>query len=67
MHIPVEQISRIRVDGGADSSVYRPASRLSSFGFSGTIAHGAFATRGSTVRDSRLLSAVSRYRDQLAD
>ena len=59
MHIPVEQISRIRVDGGADSSVSEPESRLSSFGFSGTIAHGAFSTRGTASGDAGIASAAS--------
>ena len=45
-------------------------SRLSSFGFSGTIAHGAFSTLGgSTLRDDvgTPSAAASRYRGHLAD
>jgi acyl transferase domain-containing protein len=65
MHLPVEQILRVEVAGGANNFKPRSDSRLSSFGFSGTIAHGAFATLGLPVRDTP--SVASRYRGQLAD
>ena len=44
--MPVEPAARAR----ADSLAY-PRGRLSSFGFSGTIAHGAFLAQGSPPRD----------------
>ena len=63
MHLPIEQIVRVEVGGGTCSFVPpRAESRLSSFGFSGTIAHGAFGALGLPVRDT--LFAASRYRGQ---
>ena len=59
---------RVGAGEGAGSSLSRPVSRLSSFGFSGTIAHGAFsALGGETVRGLGVPCAASRYRGQLAD
>lgn len=66
IHLPVEQIVRDGIGCGTCGVVIpRAESRLSSFGFSGTIAHGAYAVLGSAVRDAPF--AASRYRGQVVD
>ena len=64
-HAPVEAAARIESRHIRDASLALSTSRLSSFGFSGTIAHGAFAGLAGAQSSSGARS-VSLYRASLS-